>query len=170
MIYSCFESARQENLAKFEEYIVQTSNRLGKIIFVGNGGSAAIASHVSVDFTKAAKIRAINFNEANLLTCFSNDYGYENWVSEALLAYADPKDLLVLISSSGTSKNIVNGAVTAKKMGLDLVTFTGFNPNNETRQFGDINFWVDSTNYNIVEMTHQLWILSVHDKMCEVEI
>lgn len=104
------------------------------------------------------------------MTCFSNDYGYENWVSEALLAYADTKDLLVLISSSGTSKNIVNGAVTAKKMGLDLVTFTGFNPNNETRQIGDINFWVDSKNYNIVEMTHQLWLLSVLDKMCEVAI
>ena len=72
-----------------------------KNIVVGNGGSASIASHVSVDFVKAAKIRSINFNEANFLTCFSNDYGYENWVEEALKTYADKDDLLILISSSG---------------------------------------------------------------------
>ena len=54
-----------------------------KVIIAGNGGSAAMASHVAVDFTKAAGIRAINFNEADLITCFSNDYGYEHWVAQA---------------------------------------------------------------------------------------
>ena len=83
---------------------------------MGNGGSAAIASHVSVDFTKMCKIRAVNFNEADLLTCFSNDYGYENWVKKALSSYADRGDLLICISSSGESKNIIKGAKFAKKL------------------------------------------------------
>ena len=84
--------------------IVSTSSLAGnKIIVVGNGGSAAMASHVAVDFTKAAGMRAITFNEADLLTCFANDYGYEQWVVEALNFYADPGDVVILISSSGTS-------------------------------------------------------------------
>jgi len=87
-----------------------------KVIIVGNGGSAAMASHVSVDLTKICKIRAINFNEADLLTCFSNDYGYENWIKKALSFYADKGDLLICISSSGESKNIINGANFAKKL------------------------------------------------------
>ena len=79
-----------------------------KIILVGNGGSAAMASHVAVDFTKAARIRAVNFNESDLLTCLSNDYGYERWVEMALEFYADPGDLVILISSSGTMAMAVN--------------------------------------------------------------
>ena len=86
-----------------------------KVILVGNGGSA-MASHVSVDLTKMCNIRAINFNEADLLTCFSNDYGYENWVKKAISFYADKGDLLICISSSGESKNIINGAKQGKRL------------------------------------------------------
>ena len=115
-----------------------------KLIIVGNGGSSAIASHVAVDFTKAAKIRAINFNEADLITCFANDYGYENWVAEALRAYADAGDVVILISSSGQSLNLVNAAKVAKEMGLEIVTLSGFLPSNPLRRMGHINLWVDS--------------------------
>ena len=97
-----------------------------KVILAGNGGSAAMASHVAVDLTKACGIRAVNFNEADLITCFANDYGYENWVSEALRAYADPGDCVVLISSSGQSKNIINAAIQSKTIGCSLVTLSGF--------------------------------------------
>ena len=92
-----------------------------KIIVVGNGGSAAMASHVAVDLTKAAGCRAVTFNEADLLTCFANDYGYENWVERAFKFYADKGDVVILISSSGTSKNIVNGANWAKQNGLKII-------------------------------------------------
>lgn len=134
-----------------------------KVIIVGNGGSAAMASHVSVDLTKMCKIRAINFNEADLLTCFSNDYGYENWVKEALTSYADKGDLLICISSSGKSKNIINGANFAKKIGCKVITLTGFEKNNKLKKIGDINLWLDSNNYNLVEMTHHIWLLSIVD-------
>jgi D-sedoheptulose 7-phosphate isomerase len=139
--------------------------RKAKVILVGNGGSAAMASHVSVDLTKAAGLRAVNFNEADLVTCFANDYGYEHWVEKALESYADPHDLVVLISSSGSSSNIINAATTSKKMGLGLITFSGFSSENPLRKLGDLNFWADSTAYNIVEMTHHVWLLALVDKL-----
>ena len=132
-----------------------------KIIIVGNGGSAAMASHVAVDFTKAAGIRAINFNEADLITCFANDYGYEHWVSKALEAYADEGDIVFLISSSGKSQNIVNAALTAREMGVYVITVSGFSSSNPLRALGDIDLWVDSYEYNIVEMTHHIWLLAI---------
>ena len=64
----------------------------------GNGGSAAIASHFSVDLTKTANIRSVNYNEADLITCFSNDYGYERWVEKAVDFYGDANDLIIVIS------------------------------------------------------------------------
>jgi D-sedoheptulose 7-phosphate isomerase len=134
-----------------------------KIIVVGNGGSAAIASHIAVDFTKAAKIRAINFNESDLITCYANDYGYDQWVVQALQSYADKGDLAILISSSGRSPNIVNGSRKAKEMGLSVVTLSGFDAHNPLRTSGDINFWVDSSAYNTVEMSHLVWLLSIVD-------
>jgi D-sedoheptulose 7-phosphate isomerase len=137
--------------------------RNSKIIIAGNGGSAAMASHVAVDFTKAAGIRAINFNEADLITCFANDYGYENWVAKAIEAYGDPGDLVILISSSGRSPNIINAASYAKQNSFPLVTLSGFDSDNPLRKMGDINLWVDSKSYNIVEMTHHIWLLSVVD-------
>ena len=135
----------------------------GKVIIVGNGGSAAIASHVSVDFTKAANLRSINFNEADLITCFSNDYGYENWVAQALAAYADPNDVVILISSSGASMNMINGAKQCRAMNIPLITLSGFMSDNPLRKAGDINLWVDSSSYNVVEMTHHIWLLAIVD-------
>jgi D-sedoheptulose 7-phosphate isomerase len=150
-------------LKKSADIIQKVNVSNGKVIVVGNGGSAAIASHVSIDFTKAANIRSINFNESSLLTCFSNDYGYENWVDKALSFYADKNDLIILISSSGTSKNIVNGALRAKKMDLPIITFSGFSYENPLRKIGNINFWVDSNDYNLIETIHQTWCLSIID-------
>ena len=90
---------------------IKTNNT---VCIVGNGGSASIASHVSVDFVKVSKVKSLTFNNSNLITCFANDYGYENWVVEAIKAYTNLNDLIILIGSSGTSKNIVNAAQIAK--------------------------------------------------------
>ena len=106
--------------------IIAANSKNRKIIFVGNGGSAAIASHLSVDLTKAGGIRAINFNESDLLTCFSNDYGYENWVSRALNFYADEGDVVFFISSSGNSQNIIICVLLERKMDLTVITLSGF--------------------------------------------
>jgi D-sedoheptulose 7-phosphate isomerase len=145
------------------EVVIDTSSRKRKVILAGNGGSAAMASHVAVDLTKAARIRSINFNEADLLTCFANDYGYENVFEKAVEYYGDKGDLLVLISSSGQSKNVLNAAKKARGMGIGVVTLTGFKIDNRLRQMGDFNLWVDSTSYNVVEMTHHVWLVAIVD-------
>jgi D-sedoheptulose 7-phosphate isomerase len=145
----------------------QTSLRNKKVIIIGNGGSAAIASHVSVDLVKTAGLRAINFNEADLITCFSNDYGYEYWFEKALDAYADNGDLLISISSSGQSKNIINAATKAKSIGLEIITFSGFSGDNPLKSMGSINFWVNSNVYNFVEMTHHVWLSAIVDYLSQ---
>lgn len=157
----------EDKLEEASGMIKSTNKKGGKIILVGNGGSAAIASHVAVDLTKTSGIRAVNFNEADLITCFANDYGYEYWVKEALKAYADRRDLVILISSSGKSPNIVNAAIMLAKMEIEFITFSGFEENNPLRGLGTVNFWVDSTQYNFVEMTHQAWLLAIVDRLAE---
>lgn len=147
------------------QLIVQTKKSARKVILGGNGGSAMIAGHVSVDLTKAAQIRSVCFNEADLITCFANDYGYENWLSKAIEAYGDAGDLAVLISSSGQSKNIINAAISARERGLQVVTLSGFDGANPLRKLGNHNLWVNSQSYNIVETVHQTWLLACVDKI-----
>ncbi len=156
-------------LEQISNLITKVSKSGNKVIIVGNGGSASIASHLTVDFINAAKIKAINFNESSIITCFANDYGYENWVSKALECYADSGDVVILISSSGQSENMLVGAKKAKSMNLNVVTLSGFSLDNPLRQLGDINLWVDSKAYNIVEMTHHIWLLAIVDYIIEKE-
>lgn len=162
-LHDKLRSVASADLAMIANMAKQTQEADRKLIIVGNGGSAAIASHVTVDFTKAAGLRAVNFNEADLLTCLANDYGYERWIAKALELYADPGDLVILISSSGRSPNMLRGSEQARAMGLGLVTLSGFAAENPLRQLGDINLWVDSFEYNIVEMTHHTWLVAIVD-------
>ncbi len=135
-----------------------------KILIFGNGGSASMASHFSVDLTKNAGVRCVNCNEPDLITCFANDYGYARWVEKAVDFYGDEGDLLIVISSSGSSENILNGVKAARNGNFNaVVTFTGFAEENPLRQLGDINLWVDSKAYNFVENIHQVWLLAIVD-------
>ena len=102
-------------LEKISKSLISTNKKNKKVIIFGNGGSAAISSHVSVDLTKNAGIRSINFNEADLLTCFSNDYGYKKVFSKSLEFYADKSDVVIIISASGRSKNLLEAAKICKK-------------------------------------------------------
>jgi D-sedoheptulose 7-phosphate isomerase len=149
-----------ENLYKILKKYKKNS---GKIIIFGNGGSASIASHFSVDMTKNAKIKTINLNEYNLITCFANDYGFENWISKAIEFYSEKEDLIILISSRGESKNMIKAARKIKKLKLKLITFTGFKKNNSLKKLGDINIWINSKNYNYIENVHQIIMLSIVD-------
>ena len=150
-------------IEKSVKIINKTIKQNKGIFIIGNGGSASIASHVSVDFAKVARVRSSTFNNANLITCFANDYKYENWVTEAIKAYCDRKDLIILISSSGTSKNIVNAAKYCKKNKINLITLSGFNKNNPLSKLGSINFYINSTNYNFIEMSHHIILVSIVD-------
>lgn len=150
-------------LVALAELVEKKGKQGARFFFAGNGASASIASHAAVDFTKQVGIKAHDFNEPNFITALSNDYGYEHWIAKALELRASPGDVVVLISSSGRSPNVVEAARKAKEMGLTLVTLTGFDADNALRRLGDVNFWVDSRAYNIVECTHMIWLMAAVD-------
>ena len=152
-------------LNDFKSIALKVKNENAKLIFVGNGASAAISAHAAVDFTKQAKVRGITFNEADLITCYSNDFGYDNWMSQAIKSYYNKNDAVVLTSVSGESPSTVNAAKTAKDLGLQVVTFSGKSAENSLKSIGDINFWVDSHAYNIVECIHMIWVTTVIDSI-----
>ena len=158
-----FDEKVEADLKAFKELAENVKNSKSKIMLAGNGASASIASHGAVDFTKQGGIRAVTFNEANLITCLSNDYGYENWISEAINFYHNEDDVVVLISVSGESENAIRAAKRSKELGLKVVTFSGRSASNRLKQLGDINFWVNSNAYNIVEGIHMVWLTSVID-------
>ena len=153
-----------EKIISVKNILVNAKKNNKKIMIFGNGGSAAIASHVSVDLTKNASIRTVNFNEADLITCFSNDYGYERWIEYGFDFYADNEDVLILISSSGKSQNMNNACKAAKNKKISkIITLTGHEKNNPLSKLGDINLWIDSKAYNFVENIHQVWLLGIVD-------
>lgn len=125
-----------------------------KIIFIGNGGSAAIAGHQAVDYWKNGGMRAIAFNDSSLLTCISNDYGYSQVFEKPIEMFADPGDVLIAISSSGQSDNILRGSRAALVKGCDLITMSGFKPDNPLRSLGHVNFFAPSSSYGHVEISH----------------
>lgn len=125
-----------------------------KVILIGNGGSAAIASHMAVDFWKNGGIKSTAFNDSSLLTCLGNDFGYPCIFSKPIEMFADKGDILIAISSSGRSENILNGVRAAESKGCRVITMSGFKPDNPLRAMGEINFYVPSMSYGYVELTH----------------
>lgn len=125
-----------------------------KLILIGNGASASIASHIAVDFWKRVGIRALSFNDAAGLTCISNDFGYKHVFEKPIETFSDSGDLLIAISSSGESENILLAAKAAKAKGLKVITLSGFDKDNPLRMLGEINFYVSSHNYGYVEIVH----------------
>ena len=162
-IYDLLNNFDTSLIDKSVQLISDCKKNNGKVYVVGNGGSSSIASHVSVDFAKVARVNSSTFNNANLITCFANDYGYENWVVEAIKAYLNKNDMMILISSSGTSKNIVNAAKYCKKNSIQLITLSGFKKNNPLSKYGNVNFHINSDQYNFIEMSHHIILVYLVD-------
>lgn len=151
-------------LIKFANILKKYNNKKNLVHIFGNGGSAAIASHFSLDLTNNTNIKCCSYNDPSLITCFSNDFGYENWVAKSINKYVNKNDLLILISASGKSKNMINGAKAARKKKINkIITLTGFEKNNSLRKKGDINLWINSKQYNVIENIHQFWLLILVD-------
>ena len=163
-IYELSLDLDKECLINISESIIRIHKLHGTVYIVGNGGSASIASHVAVDFLKSLGIKAMTFNESSLITCYANDYGYENWVKEVIKVHCTKGDILISISSSGESLNIVNGIEEAKKKNIFCISLTGFKKNNHVSKISDISFWVDSENYNVVETLHLVALLNLIER------
>jgi D-sedoheptulose 7-phosphate isomerase len=144
----------QEAIKYISKVALRTKKNGGKIMIVGNGGSASIASHIATDLLKNYGIPALAFNDSSLLTCLSNDLGYEQVFSLPIEKLAKKQDIVFAISSSGKSKNILNAAAKAKSKGCFLVCLSGFSNLNPLRNMGDVNFYVPSSSYGDVEIVH----------------
>ena len=136
-----------------------------RIYLAGNGASASIANHVAPDLSKSAGVKALTFNESNLITCLSNDYKYYNWIKEALKIYANKSDVVILISSSGMSKNMIEAAKYCKTKKIPLISLSGFSKKNTLNKYGKFRFHVNSKNYNVVESCHLIILLSIVEKL-----
>jgi D-sedoheptulose 7-phosphate isomerase len=143
-----------DGIACAVELIMLQADADGKLMFIGNGASAAISSHQATDFWKNGQIKAIAFNDVSGLTCISNDFGYEHVFEKPIEMFAEPMDVLVAISSSGRSESILRGVAAARQKGAKIITLSGFDRTNPLRQLGDINFYVPSSYYGHVEVVH----------------
>ena len=132
-----------------------------KLIFVGNGGSCAIASHMAADYTKNGRMRSVALNDAPTLTCLGNDFGYDQVFAKQIEYYGQPGDVVVIVSTSGKSANILAAACAAKTGNCEVVTFSGMRPDNALRQHGAINFYVPSNDYGLVELAHLALLHSI---------
>jgi D-sedoheptulose 7-phosphate isomerase len=134
-----------------------------KLILIGNGASASLASHFASDFSKNAGIRAMSVTDGAMLTALVNDIGAEAIFSKQIDFYAQRGDVLVAISSSGSSPNILAAVAAARDRGCAVVSFSGFDPENPLRRSGDLNFHVPADEYGFVEVTHTALIHAILD-------
>ena len=160
-------SGHRLELGKAMEWALDTGRavhaRGDKVMFIGNGGSAAIASHMSEDFSKAAGIRAMCFSDAATLTCLGNDFGYQHVFEKQIEWLGRTGDMLVAISSSGRSPNILKGVEAARAHKAVVLTLSGFEPDNTLRRMGDVNLYLPSKQYGFVEAGHLALLSAVVD-------
>lgn len=143
---------------------VKTTHK--KVMIIGNGGSAAIASHLQSDLCKAAQVRAMVFTESPLLTALSNDISYCAAYRELIHLWADKEDILFSISSSGMSQNIIDAVTIARDRGCHpIITLSGFLPDNTLRSSGDINLYISSKEYGYVELAHSVITHFISDQL-----
>lgn len=150
------------------DLIQKQSARGKKIIFIGNGGSSSIASHQATDFLKNGGMKAIAFTDASLLTCIGNDLGYPQVFATPIKMLAEGGDVLVAISSSGRSENILRGVAAGREKGCEIITMSGFGPDNPLRKTGRLNFYVPANSYGYVEIAHLVLCHCILDMMMGV--
>jgi D-sedoheptulose 7-phosphate isomerase len=141
----------------------------GKIMIIGNGGSAAVASHMQNDLCKAGNLQAMVFTEQPLLTAYSNDDGYDKAYESMVKLWGGPKDVLIAISSSGSSENILNAVNAMNDLQGQTITLSGFAADNPLRSMGNVNFFVDSDSYGIVETAHAALGHYLTDSIAELQ-
>jgi D-sedoheptulose 7-phosphate isomerase len=171
--------SQREALELIQSRMKQAHRDGGRLIFIGNGGSASIASHLSFDYTKNGNMRAIAPTDATYLTGGANDLGYENFYAQWLEWHGRSEDISICISSSGKSQNILNAVEKAKSMGMFTFTLSAFRQDNPLRKLGDLNIWLDSGTvlYGHAENGHQVILhailehsfLNMNDVMASAE-
>ena len=158
-----------EGVGRVLDFVSSAKAGFKKIMLIGNGGSASIVSHIQNDLCDSAAVRAIVFNEAPFLTAIANDHGYETFFETAVQLWSEPGDMLLAISSSGRSQNIIRAVHACQEKGNKVITLSGFSPDNPLRKLGDVNFYVPSKSYGIVECSHSILGHYLTDCICELQ-
>ncbi|HSX38263.1 MAG TPA: SIS domain-containing protein [Chlamydiales bacterium] len=158
-----FPLSEDQALEEMQERISQIAKQNGIVYVVGNGGSSGIASHFCNDLMKTLGVPSQTLFDSNVMTCLSNDLGYEKVFSYPLTKLLKPADLLIAISSSGQSKNILNAADVARSKNAGLISFTGFQADNPLRQMGHLNFYIPRCDYGLVESAHFFLLHTIID-------
>lgn len=157
------EISADEALEMAHFLLYQVAKVEGMIYVVGNGGSAGIASHFCTDLLRTLEMAAATLSDSNIITCFANDFGYENVYKIPLMRNLRSRDLVVAISSSGSSPNIIEAAKLAHEKKASVMSFSGFSSFNPLRHLGDLNFWLDSHDYGLVESGHFFLLHTIID-------
>ena len=162
-----------EDFVDLEQSILETTGYLtqlknNNLYIIGNGGSAGVASHAANDFINMCNIKASTFHDISIMTCLTNDYGYDEAYRILIEKFSQPNDILIAISSSGNSENIINASKKFKELYPSniLITLSGFSDDNKLRKIGDQNYWIDSKSYGIVEIGHQFLLHNFSDRIC----
>jgi D-sedoheptulose 7-phosphate isomerase len=122
--------------------------------FIGNGASASMSSHMAADFAKNGKVHTETFTDLALITAVANDISYDEVFRIPLMSRGKPGDILVSISSSGASPNILKATATARELGMTVVTLSGMNSENPLKRMGHLNAFVPAPTYGFVETAH----------------
>jgi D-sedoheptulose 7-phosphate isomerase len=157
----CLDRISQDDLDKLKSII----DSYHDIIILGNGGSNAISCHIAEDYTKALGKRALCFGDSARMSCYANDYGWDSAYAKYIEHFTTEQTLVILISSSGNSANILNAAQYCIENNIPIIILSGFSNTNKLNiNFTEkslLSFYVDSSDYGIVECIHELILHSI---------
>ena len=145
--------------------LIKKIKKNNKVLIFGNGAGAAISSHVASDLTNSSGVRALSFDNSAHITCFANDYGFDNWIKKTLQHHYIHGDLVILLSASGNSKNMLVAANYCNEKKINFFSITGFQKNNKLNKLSKNTMWINSKSYNHVETIQQLILLSLVDRL-----
>jgi len=157
--------ALEKSLTAVVDMLNSLRTNKSDLYIIGNGGSASVASHAVIDFLNVGKIKAHVMHESPVITCMANDYGFENCYSQQIPVFLDSKSMLIAISSIGNSRNICNAVQAAKNAGSTIITLSGFSEKNTLRSMGILNFYLNSSEYGMVEVGHQFILHNLADRI-----
>jgi D-sedoheptulose 7-phosphate isomerase len=161
------KQSTQDALESCIAWIRDVRDRQSVVHLLGNGGSAAVVSHAQNDLVKGCKVQALVHQDIPTLTAYTNDNGYEASLRGPLAVWLQRQDVVIAVSSAGQSPNIVQAATAAKEKGAQVITLSGFLPENALRQLGHVNFYVPSTDYGSVELTHAALLHYLTDRLAD---
>lgn len=157
----CLSEIDKHKIELLKEYV----NNASDIIILGNGGSNAISCHIAEDYTKMLNKKTLCFGDSARMSCYANDYGWDNAYKMFLEHFVSKNTLVILISSSGNSSNIIKSAEYCRDNKINMITMSGFSESNklklEFEKNSLLHFWVNNNDYGIIECLHELILHSI---------